>query len=100
MMKKLLLAFAVFLFVTPAIAGDVYVDGYFRQDGTYVQPHWRSAPDGNPYNNWSTRGNVNPYTGQRGSVSPYRPSEGLRRSPYGRYPSQNCGLLSSCGDRR
>lgn len=27
------------------------VDGYYRSDGTYVQPYIRSNPDGNPYNN-------------------------------------------------
>lgn len=32
---------------------DVYVRGYYRRDGTCVRPHWRSDPDGNPYNNWS-----------------------------------------------
>jgi hypothetical protein len=47
--------------------GDVYVRGYTRKDGTYVQPHYRSAPDGNFYNNWSTKGNVNPHTGQPGT---------------------------------
>lgn len=51
--------------------GSVHVRGYYRKDGTYVQPHYRSAPDGNFYNNWSTRGNVNPYTGEPGTkVSP------------------------------
>ncbi|MEQ1893761.1 MAG: hypothetical protein ABL998_14550 [Planctomycetota bacterium] len=45
---------------------DVYVQGYARQDGTHVRPHHRSAPDGNPLNNWSTSGNVNPYTGEQG----------------------------------
>ena len=55
-----------------AWAADTYVNGYFRQDGTYVQPHYRSAPDGNVWNNYSTRGNVNPYTGKPGTVDPYR----------------------------
>jgi TPR repeat protein len=32
-----------------------------------VAPHYRSAPDHNPYNNWSTKGNVNPYTGKAGT---------------------------------
>lgn len=50
---------------------DTYVHGHYRQDGTYVQPHYRSAPDGNPYNNYSTQGNTNPYTGQQGTVNPY-----------------------------
>jgi len=43
---------------------DVYVRGYYRSDGTYVQPHYRSSPDGNPYNNYSFPGNLNPYTGK------------------------------------
>lgn len=45
----------------------IHVRGYLRGDGTYVQPHFRSYPDGNFYNNWSTKGNVNPYTGERGT---------------------------------
>ena len=52
----------------PAFAGDVYVQGYTRKDGTYVQPHYRTAPDSTINNNWSTQGNVNPYTGQAGTV--------------------------------
>jgi hypothetical protein len=40
------------------------VRGYFRKDGTYVKPHTRSAPDGNPYNNYSFPGNYNPNTGK------------------------------------
>lgn len=36
-----------------ASAKDVYVHGYTRSNGTYVQPHHRSAPDNNPYNNYS-----------------------------------------------
>jgi hypothetical protein len=43
--------------------------GYHRRDGTYVQPHIRSAPDSS-YNNWSTHPNVNPYTGQQGTRQP------------------------------
>lgn len=50
-----------------ARGGPVYVRGYVRKDGTYVQPHMRSAPDGNFRNNWSTVGNVNPYTGAAGT---------------------------------
>lgn len=65
------LLFALTL-VIPALAwaGDVDVRGYFRRDGTYVRPHYRSVPDGNPYNNWSYPGNVNPYTGKVASGNP------------------------------
>ena len=50
------------------------VNGYFRKDGTYVQPHHRTNPDNNVNNNWSTQGNVNPYTGKSGTVDPDAPS--------------------------
>ncbi|MDF2788263.1 MAG: hypothetical protein K0S80_1361, partial [Neobacillus sp.] len=45
---------------------SVHVDGYFR-NGKYVEPHFRSNPDGDFYNNWSTYGNINPYTGIEGT---------------------------------
>lgn len=35
----------------PAVA-DVYVEGYYRKDGTYVRPHIRSNPDGVKWNNY------------------------------------------------
>jgi hypothetical protein len=56
--------------ITEARGGSVSVKGYTRKDGTYVAPHMRSAPDGNPYNNWSYPGNTNPYTGK---VAPGNP---------------------------
>ena len=52
---------------TPAMAQDTYVQGYHRNDGTYVQPHYRSQADGSLDNNFSTRGNTNPYTGSLGN---------------------------------
>jgi opacity protein-like surface antigen len=60
------------LLASSAFAADVYHQGYMRSDGTYVQPHYQTAPDSNPYNNYSTQGNVNPYTGQAGTVNPYQ----------------------------
>ena len=41
--------------------------GYYRRDGTYVQPHYRTAPDGNPYNNYSYSGRTGSYSGVSGS---------------------------------
>src|SRR6266496_5206405 len=60
--------------------GAVHVSGYVRKDGTYVAPHYRSDPDGNFYNNWSTKGNVNPFNGQEGSrvTPPLSASQGTR----------------------
>lgn len=45
----------------------VWVNGYFRQDGTYVPGHYRTRPDGDSSNNWSQYPNVNPYTGKPGT---------------------------------
>ncbi len=55
-----------YLFLRPA-GEDVFVNGYFRSNGSYVPPYFRSAPDGDFWNNWSTIGNVNPYTGEAGT---------------------------------
>lgn len=44
------------VFSGTASAGDKYINGYFRKDGTYVEPHQRSAPDGYTENNRSNRG--------------------------------------------
>lgn len=45
---------------------DTWVNGYSRDDGTYVQGHFRSDPNQYRFDNYSARGNTNPYTGERG----------------------------------
>jgi hypothetical protein len=67
LMRKAMLAGALSLTLASPTLADTFVNGHFRSDGTYVEPHYRSTPDGNFSNNWSTRGNVNPYTGQWGT---------------------------------
>jgi len=67
-----------------AAQGAHHVGGYVRQDGTYVAPHYQTNPDSTRANNWSTLGNVNPYTGAPGTrpaypsgyAAPYQPSMG------------------------
>ena len=63
------LPFALLLFslTVSDLFAAVRVRGFTRKDGTYVQPHYRSSPDSSFYNNWSTKGNVNPYTGKSGT---------------------------------
>lgn len=78
----MMVAGVLVLTVTGAAARDTYTKGYVRSDGTYVQPHYSSAPDGNRFNNYSTQGNSNPYTGQSGTVDPYKVQEPRIRSPY------------------
>jgi hypothetical protein len=57
----------LFYICAPPLLADVSVSGYYRKNGTYVAPYHRSSPDGDFSNNWSTRGNINPYTGQEGT---------------------------------
>lgn len=71
-MKKLIIGIsllALLLIPIDVFAGKV--KGYYKKNGTYVSPHYRSKPDGSKGNNYSTKGNVNPYTGKKGYVSPY-----------------------------
>ena len=78
----------------PLLAEDVHVKGYYRSDGTYVQPHMRSAPDSSYSNNWSTSPNVNPYTGQQGTRQPRlydNPGLGGQGSDYGLGGTQQRG---------
>ena len=43
------------------------VRGYVKKDGTYVAPHQTTTPNDTTRDNWSTKGNVNPYTGKAGT---------------------------------
>lgn len=56
-------------------SGSHSVKGHVTKDGTYVPPHMATNPDGTKLNNWSTKGNVNPYTGKEGTVDPYAPKK-------------------------
>ena len=42
------------------------ISGYSRSNGTYVQPHVRTMPNSVNWDNYSTKGNSNPYTGSKG----------------------------------
>ncbi len=57
-----------------------WVNGYERSNGTYVQGHEQSNPNSTKLDNYSTQGNVNPYTGQTGTVNPYAQTQS---NPYG-----------------
>ena len=72
-MKTMLTILALLATITFANAqGYHYTRGYYRSNGTYVQPHWQTNPDGNIYNNWSTYPNVNPFNGRQGTIYPDR----------------------------
>jgi len=40
--------------------------GYIKKNGTYVMPHYKTRKDGTRLNNYSTKGNINPYNGKKG----------------------------------
>ena len=58
---------------------DQSVRGYIKQDGTYVAPSMRSSPNSYKFDNYSSEGNYNPYTGQPG----YKQDEFSNPSIYG-----------------
>lgn len=63
-MKRLALLVAV-SFSLSAFAGGVR--GYTTKGGSYVAPHHRTAPNATKADNYSTKSNVNPYTGKKGT---------------------------------
>lgn len=69
------------------------VRGYFRKDGTYVAPHSRTAPDGNPHNNYSYPGNYNPNTGE---VTSGDPLKSLDQREGGKFQSRQLDEMQSC----
>lgn len=78
--------------VTSIATADDWVNGYMRSDGTYVNGYYRTSPDSTTLNNYSTQGNVNPYTVQPGTKSPYDSgygSGGYGSGGYGGYGGYN-----------
>lgn len=49
---KILAPLILGLFAFNSFANDVFVKGHWRNDGTYVPPHTRSAPDSSKWNNY------------------------------------------------
>jgi len=68
-MRAILLA-GVGVLAFAGAADAAAVRGYIKRDGTYVAPSYRSRPNSTTLDNYSTRGNVNPYTGKTGTQQP------------------------------
>ncbi len=66
-MKKFLacLLFLLFVFQLPVFAYQS-VRSSVRKNGSIVQPHFRTSPNRSKLDNWSSQGNLNPFTGKRG----------------------------------
>lgn len=82
-MKALVLGLAgLLLFGATAEAGSHRTRGYTKKDGTYVAPSRATNPNRTRNDNWSTKPNVNPYTGKAGTKSPdygYKPPKRVSR---------------------
>lgn len=76
-MKKLTVGFVLvallFVFAGSVEAKTVSVKGYYKPSkSTYVMPSYRTSPNKTKLDNYSTKGNYNPYTGKIGTKNIYR----------------------------
>ncbi len=104
-MKKILIALIVFILI-PSLCFAGWVNGYTRKNGTYVSGYYRSDPNNTVTDNYSYKGNTNPYTGKKGtnyyrndpSSAYYGTSSSrrtLKRRSRGTYSNNSSSLNSS-----
>lgn len=73
-MKHFVATLAALLLVAGAAeAKSARSSGYVKKNGTYVAPHYKTTPNKSKADNYSSKPNVNPYTGKAGTVDPYKP---------------------------
>ena len=65
------LALAIVFIFPAASQADEYVSGYERRNGTYVETYYRTSPNSTTLDNYSTKPNINPYTGIEGTKNPF-----------------------------
>lgn len=69
-MRKLLLSAAMLLTLTALAQVNPehhHVSGYTKKNGTYVAPHEQTNSNSTRKDNYSHKGNTNPYTGKKGT---------------------------------
>lgn len=76
-MKKLfivlVLLVGVLSFSASVEARTTRIRGYYKPStGSYVEPYYKTTPNRTRFDNFSTKGNYNPYSGKRGTVNPYK----------------------------
>lgn len=65
-----------------AAMAQTYVQPHVTKNGTYVEGYVRTAPNNTNLDNYSTKGNTNPYTGHAGTVQPnYAPPQPVYQQP-------------------
>lgn len=80
-MRRIILGFVTLLLVlsfalvnTTSVDAAQRVKGYTKKNGTVVQPYIKSSPNKSKFDNFSTKGNINPFTGKKGTVNPFKVS--------------------------
>lgn len=68
----LALIFSFSLSIAPNAEALQRVKGYTTKRGTYVAPHFKSSPNKSKFDNFSTKGNINPFNGKKGTVNPFK----------------------------
>ena len=70
---SIILSFVLFLSLSVnSVEAVSRVRGYYKKStGNYVMPHYRSTKNSYKNDNYSTKGNYNPYTGKKGYKSLY-----------------------------
>jgi len=67
-MKSIALFLAAFaISISASAAGSHSVKGHVTKKGVYVAPSRATSPDKTRSNNYSNKGNVNPYSGKKGT---------------------------------
>jgi len=84
--KKLIFIVGACVLWFASASADQYVNGYTKSNGTYVQGYTRTSPNRTTSDNYSTKGNINPYTGQEGTKNEY-PQNG--NNMYNMYNNSN-----------
>lgn len=70
--KMMFVVLFLSILLTPFLSfASVRVKGHYRNNGTYVQPYYRSNPNIYKYDNYSTYGNYNPNSGKMGTKRSY-----------------------------
>jgi len=82
--------FILMLFFTTTASADVFVSGYTKKDGTYINPYYRTSPNNTITDNYSYKNNVNPYNPKPTWEKPrndfYNPKpRGQYQSPFYKY---------------
>jgi len=73
MRKFILLITSIILLASPALAAKtVTVKPYITKQGVYKPPSYRTAPNATKIDNFSSKGNINPYTGKTGTVDAFK----------------------------